>query len=278
MKCGHCGFENPAGMRFCGGGGRPLDPAREGPQRRHMTVMFCDLVDSTPLAQALDAEDFREVLTDYRQSCLQAVERFSGYTAVYAGDGMTVYFGYPRAHEDDAQRAVHTGLAILDEISSLNARLLEEHDLAVQVRIGIHSGVVIAEELGGGAAETASQLDISGEMPHIASRIESVAPRGSVAISDDTRQLIEGYFDTEPLGQQTLRGVSRPIRVHRILGPTGAVGRLEVVTSRRLTPAVGREAEIAGLVQNWEQAKNGNGSVIHVTGEAGIGKSRLVHE
>src|SRR5881398_2810895 len=137
MKCGHCGLENPPGMRFCGGCGRPLEAdlpavAREAPQRRHMTVMFCDLVDSTPLAAALDPEDFREVLTGYRQACLRAVERFGGYTAVYAGDGMTVYFGYPKAHEDDAQRAVHTGLAILDEIASLNARLLEEHELAVQ--------------------------------------------------------------------------------------------------------------------------------------------------
>src|SRR5690349_12405109 len=116
MRCSHCGVENPAGMRFCGGCGRPLEagaPQRaEAPQRRHMTVLFCDLVDSTPLAQALDAEDFREVLTDYRQACLRAVDRFGGFTAVYSGDGMTVYFGYPRAHEDDAQRAVHTGLAI----------------------------------------------------------------------------------------------------------------------------------------------------------------------
>ena len=136
-----------------------------------MTVMFCDLVDSTKLTGVLDAEDFREVLTDYRQVCLQAVERFGGFTAVYAGDGMTVYFGYPRAHEDDAQRAIHTGLAILDEMAALNARLLDLYDVSVQVRIGVHSGVVIAEELGGSAAETRSQLDVSGEMPHIASRL-----------------------------------------------------------------------------------------------------------
>src|SRR3954471_22664833 len=281
MKCSHCGLENPSGMRFCGGCGRPLETAaavRETPQRRYMTVMFCDLVESTPLAEALDAEDFRELLTDYRQACTRAVERFGGYIAVYAGDGMTVYFGYPRAHEDDAQRAVHTGLAILDEIAALNARLLEQHDLAVQVQIGIHSGEVIAEQLGGGAAETASQLDVSGEMPHIASRIESAAPRGAVAISDDTRLLVEGYFETEPLGEQTLKGVSRPIRVHRILGPTGAIGRLEIATTRRLTPVVGREQERSQLQQSWEQANGGHGSVVHVTGEAGIGKSRLVHE
>ena len=265
-------------MKFCGGCGRPLEPAREGPQRRHMTVMFCDLVDSTPLAQALDPEDFREVLTDYRQSCMQAVERFGGYTAVYAGDGMTVYFGYPRAHEDDAQRAVYTGLQILDGIADLNARLQAIYDISVQVRIGVHSGVVIAEELGGGGAETRSQLDVSGEMPHIASRIESAAPPGSVVVSDDTLALVEGYFDAEPLGQRELKGVSRPIGIHRILAPTGAVGRLQVATATQLTPVVGRRTELGQLSDAWERARKGEGTVAHITGEAGIGKSRLVHE
>jgi class 3 adenylate cyclase/predicted ATPase len=284
MRCSHCGVENPAGMRFCGGCGRPLEsgaaPAAraEAPQRRHMTVMFCDLVDSTPLAQALDAEDFREVLTDYRQACLRAVERFGGFTAVYSGDGMTVYFGYPRAHEDDAQRAVHTGLAILDQIAELNMRLEKLYGISVQVRIGVHSGIVIAEELGGGGSETASQLDVSGEMPHIAARIESTAPHNSVAVSDATLELVEGYFESEPLGQKMLKGIAEPIGVHRIVRATGALGRLEVAAGRRLTPVVGREAELRRLKGAWEQAAAGRGGVVHVTGEAGIGKSRLVHE
>ena len=286
MRCGHCGRENPDGMTFCGGCGKPLEAglaevrragSREGPQRRHMTVMFCDLVGSTPLAESLGPEDFRDVLTDYRQACLRAVERFGGYTAVYAGDGMTVYFGYPRAHEDDAQRAVHTALAILDQIAPLNARLQDAFGVSIQVRMGVHSGVVIAEELGGGAGETASQLDVSGEMPHIAARLESLAPPGSVVISDATRDLVEGYFETEALGEQALRGVSRPMGVHRILRPTGALGRLEVA-SRRLTPLVGRASERARLSEAWEQARAGRGSVVHVMGEAGIGKSRLVHD
>jgi class 3 adenylate cyclase/tetratricopeptide (TPR) repeat protein len=250
----------------------------KSPQRRHMTVMFCDLVDSTPLAGALDPEDFREVLTDYREACLRAVERFGGYTAVYAGDGMTVYFGYPRAHEDDAQRAVHSGLAILDEVGALSARLHDLYDISIQIRIGVHSGVVIAEELGGGAGETQSQLDVSGEMPHIAARLESIAPPGSVVISDATHSLVEGYFETESLGEKLLKGVSRPVGVHRILRATGAVGRLEVATSRRLTPIVGRAADLARFVDAWEQVTSGHGTVVHITGEAGIGKSRLVHE
>jgi class 3 adenylate cyclase/tetratricopeptide (TPR) repeat protein len=243
-----------------------------------MTVMFCDLVDSTKLTGVLDAEDFREVLTDYRQVCLQAVERFGGFTAVYAGDGMTVYFGYPRAHEDDAQRAIHTGLAILDEMAALNARLVDLYAVSVQVRIGVHSGVVIAEELGGSAAETRSQLDVSGEMPHIASRLESIAPPGSIVISGATHELIEGYFDVEPLGEQPLKGVARPVSVFRVLGPTGAVGRLEVADARRLTPVVGRDAELGVLTDAWRNAAAGAGAVVHVAGEAGIGKSRLVVE
>ena len=247
------------------------------PQRRHLTVMFCDLVESTPLASLLDPEDFREVLTDYRQAAQLAIDRFGGFTAVYAGDGMTVYFGYPRAHEDDAQRAVHTGLAIVDEVDALNARLQERFGISIQVRIGVHSGVVIAEELGDSAGGT-RQLDVSGEMPHIASRIEGFAPPGSIVISDDTRGLVEGYFETEPMGEQDLKGVSRPIGVHRILGPTGAIGRLEVVTTRRLTPVIGRSIELGLLAEAWDRAASGKGSVVHVTGEAGIGKSRLVLE
>ena len=273
-------------MRFCGGCGRRLEAvataahagSREGPQRRHMTVMFCDLVDSTPLAALLDPEDFREVLTDYRQMGSRAIERFGGYTAVYAGDGMTVYFGYPRAHEDDARRCVHAGLAILDELAALNARLEDLYDVSIQVRIGVHSGVVIAEELGGGAGQTRSQLDVSGEMPHIASRLESIAPPGSIVISDATRDLVDGYFETEPLGEQLLKGVSRPIGVHRVLRPTGAVGRLEVARARRLTPVVGRGAELERLTDTWQQVARGQGAVAEVSGEAGIGKSRLVYE
>jgi class 3 adenylate cyclase/tetratricopeptide (TPR) repeat protein len=254
-----------------------MSPGRS-PQRRHMTVMFCDLVDSTPLAESLDPEDFREVLTEFRRATLGAVERFGGYTAVYAGDGMTVYFGYPRAHEDDAQRAVHTGLAILDEVAALSARLRDALGTSIQVRIGLHSGTVIAEELGGGAGETPSQLDVSGEMPHIAKRLESLAPPGSVVASDATRALVEGYFDTEPLGEKALKGVSRPMAMHRIVRATGAIGRLEVAAARRLTPLVGRDSERATLLDAWEHARAGHGAVVHVTGEAGIGKSRLVHD
>ena len=271
-------------MRFCGGCGGPLEDglvavpppgAHDTAQRRHMTVMFCDVVGSTPLAESLDAEDFREVLSGYQQACVRAIERFDGYTAMYVGDGVVSYFGYPRAHEDDAQRAVHAGLGILDELVALNARLGDAFDISLQVRIGLHTGVVIAGDMG--ATETRPQLDIVGEMPHIAARIESIAPPGSVVISDATCDLVEGYFETEPLGEKALKGVSRPIGVHLVLRPTGAVGRLEVAGARRLTPVVGRDRELAQLAEAWQEVESGHGAIAHVTGEAGIGKSRLVH-
>ncbi len=270
-------------MRFCGGCGAPLlegltstrAPDDEGAaQRRHMTVMFCDLVGSTPLAERLDPEDFRELLSSYHRACTRAIERVDGYPARYIGDAVMAYFGYPRAHEDDAQRAVHAALGILEELAELN-RSLKERDLLLQVRIGLHSGIVVAGEMRTG--EMPPQHDIVGEMPHIAARLESIAPPDSVVISGETRDLVDGYFETEPLGQKSLKGVSRPISVHRVLRSTGVVARLEVATGRPLTPVVGRDDELAQLAHAWEQARESNGAVVHVTGEAGIGKSRLVH-
>jgi class 3 adenylate cyclase/predicted ATPase len=285
MRCGHCGLESPPDLRFCGGCGARLEdrssavapvitPSADA-QRRHMTVLFCDVVGSTPLAGLLDPEDWREVISGYQHACVRAIERFDGYTAQYVGDGVVAYFGYPRAHEDDAQRAVHAGLGILEELVTLNAHLRERFEIALQVRIGLHTGVVIVGEMGAGEAR--SRHEMVGEMPHIAARLESIAAPGSVVISEDTHHLVEGYFETESLGQKELKGVSRPIGVHRVLRPTGAVGRLEVAGARRLTPVVGREHELARLAEAWEQVESGQGGIAHVTGPAGIGKSRLVH-
>ncbi len=244
-------------------------------QRRQMTVLFCDLVGSTPLAGSLDPEDWREVLSAYQHACVRAIDRFDGYTAQYLGDGVVAYFGYPRAHEDDAQRAVHAGLGIVDEVVPVNAYFRERLDISVEVRVGLHTGVVVVGEMGAGEAR--SQHDIVGETPHISARLQSAAEPGSVVISGDTHELIEGYFETEPLGEMALKGVSRPIDVYRAVRPTGAVGRLEVAGARRMTPVMGRNRELETLTEAWRQAASGQGAMVHVTGEAGIGKSRLVH-
>lgn len=239
-----------------------------------MTVMFCDLVGSTPLAERLDPEDFRELLTDYQQVCAAAVERFSGYTALYVGDGVVAYFGYPRAHEDDATRAVHAALGILEGLEELNTSLRSSMDVTVQARIGLHSGVVVVSE---NVGELREQLEIVGEPPHVAQRLESIAPAGSIVISDATLALVEGYFETEPLGEQTLKGLSRQVTVHRVLKPTGAIGRLEAAKVRRLTPLVGRDRELDRLLEAWRRVPDGHGAIAHITGDPGLGKSRLVH-
>ena len=270
-------------MRFCGRCGTPLQDLAASPgngpsaaHRRHMTVMFCDVVGSTPLAETLDPEDFREILTGYQQACARATDRFHGYTARYAGDGIVVYFGYPQAREDSAECAVHAGLAMLEELEELNLGLRNEHGISLRVRIGIHTGMVVAGEMGVG--ETRERMAIVGETPHIAARLESIAAPQTVVISEATRDLVEGYFVTESLGAQQLKGVSRLVGVHRVLRATGAIGRLEVAGERRLTPLVGRDHELARLAQAWQQVKRGHGAIVHLTGEAGIGKSRIVRE
>jgi class 3 adenylate cyclase len=249
-------------MRFCGGCGRPLvsaDPD-EGAQHRHLTVMFCDMVGSTALAERLGDEDFREVLAEYQRACARAVERYDGWIAQWAGDGLLAYFGYPRAHEDDAHRAVHAGLAIVDEVARLS--------VPVQVRLGMYSGFVIAGETGTGDAVL--HRGIVGTTPHIAKRLEAIAEPGTILIGDATRELVDGDFELRPVGERRLRGVAQPIQLYRVLRFAG--GRLD----RRQRPMVGRDAELARLEQAWMRAAAGRGAIVNLPGEAGIGKSRLV--
>ncbi|HEY2437145.1 MAG TPA: adenylate/guanylate cyclase domain-containing protein, partial [Solirubrobacteraceae bacterium] len=246
----------------------------DGGQRRQLTVMFCDLVGSTPLAGQLDPEDFRELLALYQVLATDAIDRYGGYTAQFLGDGVVACFGYPQAHEDDAQRAVYAGLAILEGLDDLNARLRTQFGVTVQVRIGCHTGLVVA-----GAIETGSKRDefsMFGETPHIAARLQGVAEPGSVVVSDVTHALTRGYFETEALGEQTLAGVSRPIPVHRVVRATGVANRLEPIASERLTPLVGRSVEMEMLLAVWHGVQLGRGALVRVSGEPGIGKSRLV--
>jgi class 3 adenylate cyclase/predicted ATPase len=251
----------------------PVAPPTPEAERRQLTVLFCDLVASTKLASQLDPEDWRDVVRAYQQVCTEVIQRFDGHIAQLLGDGLLIYFGYPHAHEDDAQRAVRAGLGILAAMSDLNPRLQREKGLQLGVRVGMHTGLVVVGAMGGAGRQ--EQLAL-GETPNIAARIEGLAAPDTIAVSEATYRLIQGYFACQDLGAQTLRGVAEPVHVYRVLQASGARGRLDVAGTRGLTPLVGREQEVGLLFERWEQVKAGHGQVVLLTGEAGIGKSRLV--
>jgi class 3 adenylate cyclase/tetratricopeptide (TPR) repeat protein len=267
-------------MRYCGACGAPLstgspDGAADNAQRRHMTAMFCDVVDSTSLAERLDPEDFRELLRAYQRGCVSAIERYGGFVARYLGDGVLAYFGYPQAHEHDPTRAVHAALGILDEVAELNGgRMPENLGVAVKVRIGVHTGIVVAGEMGAG--QTRERLEIVGETPHIAARLQTIAQPGWAVLSDATSDLLADRFELESLGPTSLKGISRPIGAHRVLRALGSSGATPGAAPPTRKPMVGRTDERARLWQAWERANTGHGELIHVCGEAGIGKTRLV--
>jgi class 3 adenylate cyclase len=243
-------------------------------ERRQLTVMFCDLVDSTRLAGQLDPEDLREVVRAYQRACAQVIQRFDGHIAQYLGDGLLVYFGYPQAHEDAAQRAVRAALGSIAALGVLNTRLECDQGLRLAVRLGIHTGLVVVGAMGGAGRQ--EQLAL-GEVPNIAARLQGLAAPDTVLISADTYRLIQGYFACRECGAQALRGVAQPLAVYQVLQESGAPSRLEVAQSRGLTPLVGRDAEVTVLLERWEHAKQGHGQVVLLTGEGGMGKSRLVH-
>jgi class 3 adenylate cyclase/predicted ATPase/DNA-binding winged helix-turn-helix (wHTH) protein len=242
-------------------------------ERRHLTLLFCDLVDSTPLSAHLELEEFRDVVQAYYAVCTEVIERFDGHIAQYLGDGLLVYFGYPRAHEDDAQRAVRTGLGIIEALRPLQTRLQQEPGINLAVRIGIHTGLVVVGDMGQGARYERLVL---GEAPNLAARLQGLAPANTVLISGTTAQLVQGWFVCEELGEQQLKGFARPIPVYRVLEVSGAQSRLDMVSASQLTPLVGREHEVALLLEHWERAKRGQGPVVMLSGEPGIGKTRLL--
>ena len=251
-------------------------PAASPPEaeRRQLTVLFCDLVDSTKLSTQLDLEEYRDVVRAYHTACTEVIRRYDGHIAQLLGDGLLVYFGYPQAHEDDAQRAVRTGLDILAAMGDLNTHLQQDKGIQLALRMGIHTGQVVVGALGGAGRQ--EQLAL-GEVPNIASRIEGFAAPNTVAISDATYRLVQGYFVCQDLGAPALRGITESLQLYQVYGESGATSRLEVVQPRGLTPLVGREQEMGLLVDRWEQAQSGQGQVVLLTGDAGIGKSRLVH-
>jgi class 3 adenylate cyclase len=241
--------------------------------RRQLTVMFCDVVDSTKLSGQLDPEEYRDVLRAYQAACVEAIQRFDGYIAQHLGDGLLVYFGFPTAHEDDAQRAILAGLGMLDGMQTLNTRLEREHGIRLRIRMGVHTGLTVIGEIGAGQTH---ELLALGEAPNIAARIQSLAAPDTVVISADTSRLVEGYFTLADLGRHTLTGVAAPLQVYGVLRYSGAQSRLDVAGTRGLTPLVGREQEVGLLLERWRWVKEGQGQVVLLSGEAGIGKSRLV--
>ena len=251
----------------------PIVSAPEA-ERRQLTVMFCDLQGSTALSQQLDPEDLRDVIRSYQDVCAGAVSSYEGYIAKYLGDGLLVYFGYPQAHEDDPQRAVRSGLTILEDMDQLNTKLRADKGLDLAVRIGVHTGLVVAGEMGGG--DTLEALAIVGETPNIAARLQDEANPDSIVISGVTSNLIQGFFVCQALGARELKGIAQPMELFEVLSESGAQTRFDVASAAQLTPLVGREQELGLLLDRWEQAEEGLGQVVLISGEAGIGKSRLV--
>ena len=250
----------------------PSAPRPRDAERRQLTVLFCDLVGSTHLAGQLDLEDYREVAHAYSATCAAVIERFDGHIAQYLGDGILVYFGYPHAHEDDAQRAVWAGLGLLEAVAALSPTLSLPPGERLAVRLGAHTGPVVVDAVGAGEHQESLAL---GETPNIAARLQSLAEPGAFLISTATHALISGHFHCKTLGVHTLRGVARPMELYEVQGASGAQSRFEVVVARGLTPLVGRQEELGLLEQRWELANEGEGQVVLLNGEAGIGKSRL---
>ena len=274
-RCPRCGRVNPPAADFCTGCGVRIASLAE-PQvreRRYLTVMFCDLVDSTRLSGELDPEDMRDLVAAYQRACAGAIAEHSGFLARYLGDGVLAYFGYPEAHEDDARLAVTAGLAIVEAVADVRIGIGRDD---IDVRVGVHTGEVVVTDAGGG--DDRQQHEIVGETPNVAARLQSAALPGSVVISDRTRALVEGFFALESMGELMLKGLRRPVPSFRVLGQTAARTRLDAVATRGLTPFVGRDAELAELREHWDAVAGGEGRVVLVSGEPGIGKSRLAHE
>jgi class 3 adenylate cyclase/predicted ATPase len=254
--------------------GSPLpEPRTPEAERRQLTVLFCDLVDSTVLASQLDPEDWREVVRAYQDTCAKVIARYDGHIAQYLGDGLLVYFGYPQAHEDDAPRAVRAGLGMVEAIGQLNTQLGRGRGVLLAVRLGIHTGLVVVGDVGSGTRH--EQLAL-GETPNVAARLQGIATPNTLVISATTLPLLGGFFACQPLGTPLLKGLAQPLAVYRVLYESMARSRLEAVGSTGLTPLVGREQEIGLLRERWAQVKDGFGQVVLLSGEAGIGKSRLV--
>ncbi|MDP6407399.1 MAG: adenylate/guanylate cyclase domain-containing protein [Alphaproteobacteria bacterium] len=250
--------------------GADADAAGSEAERRHLTVMFCDLVGSTALSEQLDPEDLRQVIASFQDACASVVADFGGYVARLMGDGMLVYFGYPTAQEDAAERSVRAGLGIVDRVTSLPGPAGAD----LHVRVGVATGLVVVGDLVG--EKTAAERAVVGETPNLAARLQGLAVADTVVVAPATERLLGGLFEFEDLGEHDLKGFSEPVRAFRALHPTATLSRFEAYRGASLTPLVGRQEEIGFLAEKWNQVRAGEGQVVTLSGEAGIGKSRIL--
>jgi class 3 adenylate cyclase len=240
---------------------------QDSAERRQVTVMFSDLVGSTALSARMDPEDLREVISAYQKCVAETMQRFGGFVAKFMGDGVLIYFGYPQAHEDDAERAVRAGLELVAAVGGLKAHA------PLQTRVGIATGLVVVGDLiGSGASQ---EQAIVGETPNLAARLQGIAEPNSAVIAESTRKLVGNLFELEDLGAKDLKGIAGPVRPWAVLRPASVESRFEALHASGLTELVGREEELELLLRRWSKAKTGGGQVVLLSGEAGIGKSRL---
>ena len=302
--CSYCAFINPAGFNFCGQCGSPFastashpvsddgelsnaaisstpiaspaagDSATSRVERRQLTVLFCDLVGSTALSQQFDPEDFRKIIRSYQNACQPAIESHGGYISRFLGDGILAYFGYPRASEHDAEQAVNAGLGIVHSVKAINWSPLHSNSHPLSVRVGIATGVVVAGEwIGEGASE---QATVVGETPNLAARLQSLASPNTVLIASLTRRLIGERFNLFSLGEHELKGFAKPVPVWRVESPISKSTRFEAKRSANIGQLVNRTDVMSLMKERWSECKNGTTRVLLVSGEPGIGKSRVI--
>jgi serine/threonine protein kinase len=247
-------------------------------ERRQITVMYCrcDLFESAEFMENLDPEEQHEVLGEYQQICDDAVKRYEGTVIEATSEGLLVAFGYPTAFEDAAQRAIHSALGIREQITKFNKQLKKQNDLTVAFRIGIHTGLAVAEDKGD--VSVRDSLSIVGEPRNVATRMLDSAKENSIVVTGSTKQVTEGFFVCESVGTQTIRGSSKPIDLFEVVGKSDATTRLDLLEPAQLTPLIGRDSEVNIMRERWEQASESMGQVVLLIGDAGLGKSRLVHE
>lgn len=253
---------------------QPLGSQAE-PERRQLTVMFCDLVGYTALSRQLDPEELHALIRAYQSTCAAVIAQYDGCVARYMGDGIMIHFGYPRAYEDDVERAVSAGLGIVEAMADLNVRLAREDDIELSVRIGIATGeVIIGDLIGEGVSE---EQAVVGQTPNLAARLQGVAAPNTVVIDSASKNLLGDLFQYHGLGPQELKGFDKPIWAWQVLGPSACVeSRFDAMRADSLAPLVGCEQETETLFQHWQLAQAGQGQVVLLQGPAGIGKSRLL--